>query len=278
MRTLAEMDEWISDRGGVVHSTEAKAAGFSMHRIRTAVDRGVVDRVRRSWLARPGCDADLRHAATLGGRLTCLTQAQRLKLWTPDHDGRHVAVPSTASRLEADGVRLHWSRGPSPVALVGLEDPILNVLFHVARCVPTVDALSVWESAIRKKLVAPAVLGRVAWRNEPARRLAAIASELSDSGVETRFVALMRSIGIHVRQQVWIDGHPLDGLIGKHLAIQLDGFAHHQGRERRRDLKADARLVLRGYTVLRFDYHQVLFQPDHVIAIVSAAIAQDLHR
>ncbi len=88
----------------------------------------------------------------------------------------------------------------------------------------------------------------------------------------------MRSIGVAVRQQVWIDGHPIDGLIGAHLAVQLDGFAHHQAEDRRRDLHADARLVLRGYTVLRFDYVQVLMTPEHVIAVISAALAQGLHR
>ena len=111
-----------------------------------------------------------------------------------------------------------------------------------------------------------------------ARRLAEVASLLSDSGIETHFLHLMHGIGVTVAQQVWVDGHPLDGLIGDRLAIQLDGFAHHQASDRRRDLRADARLALRGFTVLRFDYHQVLFEPDYVTATVTDAVAQGLHR
>ncbi|WP_054686791.1 DUF559 domain-containing protein [Microbacterium sp. No. 7] len=278
MRPLEELIAWLGAEGGVAHSRAAKAAGFTTHGIRMALAAGSVDRVRRSWLALPHADAELRHAARIGGRLTCLTRARRMGLWTPDHDGMHVAVAPTASRLDAGGVRVHWSYGPAAVVSTALEDPIVNVLFHVARCVPPADALAVWESAIRKKHVAPDVLEHVVWRSERAAAIAAVASELSDSGIETRLAVILRSMGVDFRQQVWTDGHPLDALIGARLAVQVDGFAHHQAQDRRRDLRADARLSLRGYTVLRFDYHQVLFDPSHVIAIISAAIAQGRHR
>jgi len=107
--------------------------------------------------------------------------------------------------------------------------------------------------------------------------MARAATALSDSGIETVFRELMASVGLTVRQQVWIDGHPLDALIGDFLAIQLDGFAHHSSaRDRRRDIRADARLTLRGYTVLRFDYQQIFFDPQYVIETVLTAIAQGL--
>ncbi|HEX5727911.1 MAG TPA: hypothetical protein VFX99_00635, partial [Microbacterium sp.] len=44
--------------------------------------------------------------------------------------------------------------------------------------------------------------------------------------------------------------------------------------DRRRDIRADARLTLRGYTVLRFDFQQVYFDWDYVEATVLAAVAQ----
>ncbi|WP_159499908.1 endonuclease domain-containing protein [Microbacterium sp. 18062] len=279
MRSLDELREWMDARAGICHVTAVRDAGFTVHGIRRAVDTGMLQRVRRSWLATPGCDPLLRRAAETGGRLTCLSAASRAGLWTPVHgDLVHVAVAPTASRIGGDGLRLHWSRGPVPVAATALEDPVINVLLHVARCIPRPDAAAVWESAIRKKHVAADVLARVDWRCEVARGLAATASSLSDSGIETRFVLLMRSIGVVVAQQVSIDGHRVDGLIGERLVVQLDGFAHHQARDRRRDIRADARLALRGYTVLRFDYHQVMFEPDDVIAVVANAIAQGLHR
>jgi very-short-patch-repair endonuclease len=136
----------------------------------------------------------------------------------------------------------------------------------------------VWESAINRSLIAPDVLGRIRWRSERARRIAGVASRLSDSGLETTFTGILRALGIPFRQQVWIDGRPVDVLIGDRLIIQLDGFAHHADAvSRRRDIEADARLRLRGYTVLRFDYHQVFFQVELVQEIVRTAIAQGLH-
>lgn len=277
MRSIGQFSLWLAEQGGIAHTTVARESGFTTHGIRCAVATGAAERVRRSWLASPNCDWSLRRAALSGGRVTCLTQAERAGLWTPAHDALHVAVPPTASRVDDAGLRLHWSRGPAPVATHALEDPIINVLFHVARCVPLGDALSVWESAIRKRLIDPQVLSRVRWRSERARRIGDLASELSDSGLETRFATLMRSIGVEIRQQVWLDDHPVDALIGRHLVVQLDGFAHHQGADRRRDLRADARLTLRGYTVLRFDFQQLLFDPEYVISTIAAAIAQGLH-
>ena len=173
---------------------------------------------------------------------------------------------------------MHWAKAPAPTAKGALCDGIVNILFHVARCVPPKDALAVWESALRQRRTDAATLARVEWRSESARRLSASASVLSDSGVETRFLLLMRSIGVAVRQQVRLLGHPVDGLIGELLVVQLDGFAHHQAADRRRDLRHDAELVLRGYTVLRFDYYQVLFAPHEVLQAISTAIAQGLHR
>ena len=269
---------WMKKRHGVVHGSEVRAAGFTPHEIAYAVDSGVLHRVRRSWLVTTDCDPRREAAAKVGGRVTCVSAAAMHDLWTPSHDSIHVAVAGTASRLDATGLRLHWGMGPAPVGRTTTDDPLLNALFHVAHCLPQRDALAVWESAIRKGLTTPALLMRVAWRSADAAALAAAASSLSDSGLETHFVSGMRAAGVSVRQQVWIDGHPVDGLIGDSLVIQLDGFEHHQAADRRRDLEADARLVLGGYVVLRFDFYQLLFQWDEVLTTVQTAMAQNLHR
>jgi very-short-patch-repair endonuclease len=207
-----------------------------------------------------------------------VSAAKRDGWWVPDVDRVHVAVRGNASRISADGLHLHWAGGPAPVGHTTVIEPVVNVLFQVARCLPRIDALAVWESAIRKGRADPGVLSRVAWRSAEASALASVASALSDSGLETRFVVGMRELGIEVRQQVVIDGHPVDGLIGDCLVVQLDGFAHHsQPGDRRRDIAADARLVLLGYTVLRFDYAQIFFAWDEVVSTIQLAMAQGLH-
>lgn len=273
---------WLTKRNGVAHGSDARAAGFTLHDITGALQAGRLRRIRRSWLVTPDCDERRVAAASVSGRVTCVSWAALMGLWGPETGAvprTHVAVPGNASRFSAAGLRLHWAAGPAPVSRNANEDHVLNVLFHVAQCLPRRDALAVWESAIRKNVADGAVLGRVSWRSSQAGALASVASLLSDSGLETVFVDGMRRVGVTVRQQVWIDDHPVDGLIGTSLVVQIDGFSHHSAAaERRRDLRADARLVARGYVVLRFDYQQVLFDWDEVLDTILTAMAQGAHR
>ena len=269
---------WIDDRHGVAHTSQLLSAGYTHRDMATAVADDLLARVRRSWLVRPSADERRVRAAEVGGRATCLSAAALQGLWVPEHGDTHVAVQATASRNAADGIRLHWASGPAPVSRTLTEEPIINVLFHVARCIPLSEAILVWESAIRMKTASVETLRRVAWRSSPATQLARMAGHLSDSGMETRFCRGMHALGVAVRQQVRIDGHAVDGLIGEALIVQLDGFAFHSSAtSRRRDIEADARLVLRGYTVLRFDYFQIFFEWDSVVQTVRTAVAQGLH-
>ena len=272
---------WISEHGGVAHSIEIRAADYSPHDLALAVGSGDLVRIRRSWLATTDCDPVRRRAASVSGRVTCVSAAKLEKLWIPQLDEEqqrpHIAVAPTSSRFDGTGLSLHWARGPVIAGRTVIDDPIVNVLFHVARCLPRLDALAVWESAIRKGKVDPAVLAQVDWGSSRARELAAVASLLSDSGLETVFIARLRGLPLQLRQQVRIDGHPVDALIGERLVVQLDGFEHHRAKDRRRDLQADARLALRGFTVLRFDYQQVLFDWPFVESAVLTAVAQGLH-
>lgn len=263
---------------GVAHSRDLHADGYSPHIIRRAVDAGQLERVRRSWLLTPECSADHRAAAEAGGRVTCVTAARRLGLWRADADSIHLAVPSTASRVSRRGRMLHWGPGPVPVGRGTVHEPLLNVLFHVARCLEPADAVAVWENALRDGLVTLPQLRRTAWRSTAVNGVLERVAVQSDSVLESRFLAIMRSCGVTVRQQMLIDGHPVDALIGERLIVQVDGFEFHGSpKDRRKDLRQDARLTLLGYTVLRFDYQQVMFDQTYVQETILNAIAQGLH-
>lgn len=272
------LTDWLTQRGGVAHTSTAAAAGFGPRVIAAAVTTREVERIRRSWIVTPDCPSSSKRAASVGGRATCVSAAAKIGLWTPPHEDDHVWVPRSASRLDRTGMRLHRATAPVPMIRTDPFEPTINVLFHVARCLPPVDGLAVWESALRTKKVDAGTLATVAWRSTRASQFARVATFLSDSGLETHFRELMLAIGVSPRQQVWIDSHPVDALIGERLAIQIDGFAFHSSpSDRRRDLRQDARLVLRGYTVLRFDYVQILFEPEYVIDTVRLAMAQGRH-
>ncbi|GAA2900711.1 hypothetical protein GCM10010455_25760 [Microbacterium esteraromaticum] len=73
-------------------------------------------------------------------------------------------------------------------------------------------------------------------------------------------------------------GHPVDFLIGTHLVVQVDGWSFHSSSaDRTRDLAHDAELRLRGYTVFRYSYSQIIYDWNHVERTLAAAISRGLH-
>lgn len=272
------VEAWITEHGGLAHGIDVREANFSRRDVDEALSRDWVRRVRRCWLMTRSADPAEVTAVRAGGRLTCVSAAKKAQLWVPDFSGIHICVPPTASRFDRTGLTVHWAQGPVPTPARRAQEPLLNVLFHVATCLPRMEALAVWESALHAGQVHSDMLQRVTWSSPSARELADAASVLSDSGLETYAVVRLSAFGVPLRQQVWIDGHPVDILIGERLVVQIDGEHHLERKQRRRDIRGDARLVLRGYTVLRFDYQQVLFDWPYVEQTVLAAIAQGLHR
>lgn len=272
-----KITEWVTSGGGIRHVDDALRAGFTRYAIRAAIVSGEVRRVRR-WLATHQALPRLIHAASVSGRLACITAATHHGLWTLD-DGRvHLAVPHSASRFDAAGAVVHWNTGPVAPHRYELVESVINALVHIADCLPLDHALATWESAIRGGAVAPEVLGRLPLRSAAAKSARDGATLLSDSGIETIPRARLQRAGIAVRQQVIIDGHPVDGLIGERLVYQIDGYEFHQTPERRRrDIAQDRRLMLMGYTVFRYDYKQILFEWDLVEAELRHAVAVGLH-
>lgn len=76
--------------------------------------------------------------------------------------------------------------------------------------------------------------------------------------------------------QAWILDHRVDLLIGDSLVVQIDG-ASHTGAQRTADIAHDAQLALRGYTVLRFSYEQIMHRWHEVQQVIMDAVAQGKH-
>lgn len=273
-----DLGTWIDRRGGIAHARDALRGGHTRYAIRASIDAGRVRRIRRDWLATTNAPPVLLRAADAGGRVACVSAAMHHRLWTID-DGRfHLAVPPSSGHSRPGDARVHWSLGPVPVGRFALVEPIANALWHVADCQPFENALATWESALRGGHVSSQMLDGLPMRSEAGQRVRAAAGQLSDSGIESIPVTRLARIGITVRQQVVIDGHPVDGLIGERLVLQIDGYEFHRTAEqRRRDIAADRRLRLMGYTVLRIDYHEVLFGWDAIELEICMAVAQGLH-
>ncbi|MFT4306494.1 MAG: DUF559 domain-containing protein [Microbacterium sp.] len=280
-RTAPEFGEWLLAHDAICHRHDALCAGFGPPLLRELVASGRVTAIRRMWLALPSAAPDLVAAARAGARISCVTLARRRGWWMPDGaaGGIHLhLLPGSRSPQDDTCVR-HWSLPIAPAAPTALVGTVEDALAHIALCLPHDLALVVWESASRREGLAADYLCRVRWTSLAARRLAAEVLGLSDSGLETLLVIPLRRWGLRVRQQIVLIGRPVDLLIGERLVVQIDGWEFHSSSaQRAKDIAHDAELRLRGYTVLRFSYAQVVHDRAGVEAVIRRAVAAGLHR
>ena len=269
----------LANNGGWLHRSALIDAGWTKHRILTRRRAEGIDLVRRQWLMHPDAAADVREAARVGGVVSCVSALAHYELWIPpglDDRRPHLRLPGNFP-LSGEGCVNHRTAPVVRADARSLWDSVENVLMCVSACLPADQAYAVWESALGRRLVTSAQLRRIPWPSAHARRLATEASPASDSGIESTFVWRCRRAGMRVAQQVMIAGQRVDGLIGKRLVVQLDGFAFHKdAAQRRRDIRHDRELVALGYTVLRFDYVDVMHEWPRVEREIRRAISVGL--
>jgi very-short-patch-repair endonuclease len=230
------------------------AAGVTDGDLRGAVRRGQVLALGDGMYALPGAAPDAVVAARLRGRLTCRSAAVRygLDLLSPP-DVPHVAVPRNCSVDARDAV-VHRVAVPGDGPVV----PVLHALVAVLRCLETVEAVVVVDSALRRGVV----------------RRRSLDARLRGPGsvIETIARLALRQAGLPVDCQVLVPGiGRVDLVIDGWLVVELDGFAYHSDRDRyRTDRRRTNGLVARGYRVLRFSYEDVMFRLADLVAQVVA--------
>lgn len=270
---------WLRDRGGIGHRDDASDAGFTVSRVRTAIRSGVVHRIRSKWIALASAPAELVTAATSGGTVTCVSLARRRGWWVPpDADAQvHLHLPANG-KARAKDVHGHWSNTLAPLRPRSLEASVEDALADAASCFTLDQAVAIWESAVRTESISLESLRSVQWRGSAARRCLAHMRAGTDSSLETVFHVRLSAWGLPLRFQVQLAGCPVDFLIGTHLVVQIDGWSFHSSSaDRTRDIAHDAELRMRGYTVLRFSYAQVIYNWEHVERTIAEAISRGLH-
>lgn len=264
-----------SESQQVFRTSALREAGWSKHRISRAVRAGEFLRVRRGWLARPNADPELLFAVQHGVMLSCITAARRMGLWVGPSTEQHYAVPRPGAEYRPPGATLHYRKPVLPRKPFQLIDQLENTLDLVAHCLPHEEAVAVWDSALNQGMVDRRALERIRFRGR-AKSVLEVASPFADSGLESYVRLRLRWLRIPVIAQAWLLGHRVDFLIGDCLVLQIDG-GHHVGAQRKADNQHDAELRLRGYTVIRVGYDQVMCHWPEVQSLIMRAIAQGLH-
>jgi very-short-patch-repair endonuclease len=274
-----ELAPLLKKHGGVMHRSSLRAMGISAHRLKAAIDEGTLVRAGRDRVAVADVETQLLRAAELGARLTCISAARVLKLWTQTDDVPHLAVPRGFKHTSQANAVLHWGRMPVPADKDAAIEPLHNVLAQIARCQPLDYAVATFDSALNTHKTTPENLRQLAGLLKGRfAEVVALTDGRADAGGESLMRVRLGARGILMTPQVVIDGHRVDGLIGEHLVIQVDGFAHHKDPvQRARDLAQDRRLVVRGDTVLRFPSKVVEDDWPKVERDIAEAMALGLH-
>lgn len=265
------------------------------------------------WYVTEEAPQDLVDVLALHLRPTCLDAAALHGLWVPISDGTHVFRPRSVTLPPSAPSVLPIRRrvDPSSGALVPLgtsaeggaarepqtlvlhaprlrtwpsADPVPDIgltLAHAARCVPTVDAAILIESALNRGALTS--VGLAALLDDlPARTRRSLSRVRSNaqSGTETavRWWFERRCVTVRSQAQLLSDVR-VDLLVGTNWVIECDSRSFHDDPDRyREDRRRDLALAERGYRVTRLTWEQVFLQWEGTEQMLLTMLRRREHR
>jgi very-short-patch-repair endonuclease len=281
--TLPQVDvvEALIRMGGVAESRRLVAV-TSRRRVATAVSRGRVVRDGRGHYALPAADEARRAAARLSGVVSGASAAA-LHGWEVKTSGLpSVTVPAKrrVAKARRAGIDLHWrDLDPDDV-----RNQVLRpgpTVIDCCKTLPFDEALAIADSALRHEALTRQGLLVLAEQVATTGRAQCLrVAREADGSAANPFESVLRAISLEVRglvlkPQVVIED---DGWSGRpdlvderlRLVVEADSFEFH-GRRRAlvRDCERYNALVVRGWTVLRYSWEHVMFDPGYVRASLS---------
>lgn len=270
----------IAARADLLHLTTAR-------KLRAAVDEGSLVRVSRGRYRLPDASRALTRAVQLGGMASHLSAAQ-LHGWelafpttTP-----WITVPRNSKARKSSRYHLLWADVCEERGHV--TSPTRTVL-DCARRLPFAVALTVADSALRHGDVDQQSLIRAAHLvrgkgAEQARRVARHASGLAANPFESVLRALALDAGLAAVPQPavrtrGVTVHPDVGDPERRIVLEADSWEFHTGKEaHERDCWRYTVLVCDGWLVLRFTWHQVMYDPAFVTECLTQAMSRTQER
>lgn len=272
--------------GGVARACEVAATAAERRSLERSAERGSLIRLRRGVYGVPDLHPEIAAAARVGGRVAGISALRHHGLWVPPgpraplHVEVSDGVTTRVDETPSVGVLTHWvpanSRPRFGVA------PLADTLRRATHDLPLPFAVAVLDSAFRATPLTTTELAFLAsgWRAQ-GQRAARASDERSESGAESFLRILLAESGIPSTPQAPLPlggGERADLLVGDRLLLECDSEAHHAAPENRRaDVRRDAALMALGFMVLRFDYRQLIDDPDGVVAVVAAIVARGEH-
>lgn len=258
---------------------------------RAAVDRGLRDgvlvRVARGRYALRTASAAVTAAAALGGVISMRSAAQRHG-WGQKRvpDKPDVTFPRThhLPRTARELVVPHWS-DIAPEDVVEGMTGVRRTLVDCMRMLPLEESVPIVDSALRAgdvthdelKAIAASMRGRGRTR---AILVAAMATARATNPYESTLRAIASTVpGLDVTPQLPIRVSPervlhpdlADPVLG--IVIEAESFEWHGKRAAlTRDCVRYNAFTLRGWTVIRFSWELVMFDPAYVVTVLEQVV------
>lgn len=288
----AKVWELARRQHGVVTRSQLIELGLSRRAIEHRLVRGRLHPLRRGVYAvgRPEVGRKgqwLAAALSCGPRalLSHRTAAALWGIWPTADTGIDVVVPvGTYSRQP--GIRVHRRLGLAAehrreVSGIPVTDPV-STLVDLAGCVPEWRVERAVNEADRLDLIDPPTL-RAEIRDLQSRpgmaclRRLLGCDALTDTGLERKFMAIVRSAGLSRPQtQQRVSGYRVDFYwpeLG--LVVETDGWRYHRtAGEQATDHRRDQAHTAAGLTTLRFAESQVRYRPGEVRARLGAVASR----
>ncbi|MEU8221654.1 hypothetical protein [Kribbella sp. NPDC048915] len=276
---MADVVEILQRSGG--SATYAQLRQYVSGRdLRVAMNEDRIKRVAKGVYALPLDLSALTVARSFGGVLSHESAAQHHGLdvvTTPLVP--HVTVKRhRRRRLSRLACTLHWGE----VTELDGATTVVRTVLDCARTLPFCEALAIADSALRKGLVTGDELlaAAVALRG-PGRARAIKVVEAADPRAASALESVLRGRVLDagwrgfVPQFVIADDEfyaRVDlALPELRLALEADSFAYHASREAlRRDCRRYVNLAMRGWTLLRFSWEDVVLDDGWVAYALSA--------
>ncbi len=265
----------MNDSYTVFRTAVLRAAGHSRSALRLAVESGAFIRVRQGQYVLASCPDRCREAASLGGKLDCVSALSEYGAFVLDRSPVHVQLKPNAARLpdSKEAVR-HWRESEAPTDAV-IVTP-LEALRQAVACLQNPYAIvSTVDSALHLGLITAAELPEVfAELPRRKRRLALRVNKDAESGSESIVRMLLEELGCEVRAQVKFIGiGRVDLVIDGWLVVECDSREHHSSPEQQiRDRRRDRMLAALGYLSLRLVAEDVYYDIDAVRAALRGTL------
>lgn len=275
----------LAAAGGMLPTAELVAL-VGRHRLRHAVRRGEVVRLRRGRYGSPTTGHPLAMALGSGGCLSHVTAAVEhgwgvLRRW----DATCVTLQRGRHPRDAPGVRWSYAELDDAELATGVTGHVRTVL-DCARTLPLAQALAVADSALRAGDVSRRdLLDAAAACRSPGVGRARLVVRQADGRAANPFESGLRAVvlgtGISgfVPQLVVAE----DGVFAcvdlgdpdRRVAFEADGYAVHGDRRAfAKDLARHDELQSAGWVTRRFAFEHVLRRPGWVAEQVHAAVGQ----